>query len=464
MRKKLFATLTSLAAGAGLAFGQTEAPAELPSSVPSAAPVAPADIQPVPLAKPTAPSAGAADITPEAKPTATPAAPVLAPIAPIPAGGCSPGCGGPGCVTWVPDETPRAWVNAEYLLWWVKRGPIAVPLASTGSAASLGVLGSGGHPIGPDRFDYKEFNGGRLTAGAWMNKDGNIGVEASGFLLEQNGDGFGLASGAALPVLARPFIDTTTQGPNVRLLGLPGAFAGTLTVNSQSRIWGAEGNSVLRLMNGDTLSADLLSGFRFFDLEENLQIADTARLLANGVTSFDGVGLVAPGTTQVVDRFDTRNYFYGGQVGSRVSFTHGGLFADLTGKVAFGEVREIVLTNGTTTLAGAAPAPATVPGGLLVTSANAGRYTHQEFAVLPEAALRVGYRVCDNVSVHAGYNVLYLSKAVRPGEQIDPTVNPTTVPTSPSFGLPFGPPRPAVPVTSTDFWSHGLTVGLTLQF
>src|SRR5262245_32961159 len=40
-------------------------------------------------------------------------------------------------------QRPRWWVNTEYLLWWVRGGPLNTPLVTTGSLADIppGALG-----------------------------------------------------------------------------------------------------------------------------------------------------------------------------------------------------------------------------------------------------------------------------------------------------------------------------------
>jgi hypothetical protein len=366
----------------------------------------------------------------------------------------------------VPDQGPRAWVSADYLVWWVKNGPVSTPLLTTGPAAGLGVLGAvGTRPVGEDRFNYGAFSGLRLGAGVWLDEERTVGFEASGFLLEQRSDGFDVASAPnGFPVLGRPFLDPFAAGQSVRLLALPGAGAGTFTATSSSRLWGVSADPVLRLWGGDANHLDLLGGFRFLSLEEGLEVGDTATLLDEATGSFDAVGFTAPGATRVVDRFDTRNHFYAGEVGGRAGFTRGNLVVDLTGKLALGVNDETILVDGRSTLAGATPVPVTAPGGLLAASSNVGKTDRNEFAVVPEASVRVGYRVSDQVSLHAGYSVLYLSRAVRPGDQIDPVVSSTQVPTSPNFALPFALARPAVPFTASDFWAQGLNFGMSLRF
>jgi Putative beta barrel porin-7 (BBP7) len=103
-------------------------------------------------------------------------------------------------------------------------------------------------------------------------------------------------------------------------------------------------------------------------------------------------------------------------------------------------------------------------GGLLALSSNIGRYNHDSFAVVPEAGFSVGYPVTRSVRVYAGYRFLYLSEAVRPGDQIDRVVNPTLLPTTqPTTGL-IGPARPNFVFKETDFWAQGIHCGLEFRY
>ena len=50
---------------------------------------------------------------------------------------------------------------------------------------------------------------------------------------------------------------------------------------------------------------------------------------------------------------------------------------------------------------------------------NIGHYSRNVFAVVPEVGLSVGFEVTAWLRLSLGYNFLYWSDVVRPGEQID---------------------------------------------
>src|SRR5262249_12040293 len=91
--------------------------------------------------------------------------------------------------------------------------------------------------------------------------------------------------------------------------------------------------------------------------------------------------------------------------------------------------------------------------GLLAQGSNIGRHFHNHFAVVPEVGLKVGYQVNDNLTVFAGYSVLYLSDVVRPGEQVDLVVDKTG-----------NLQRPRVTRNNSSFWAHGVNAGLEWKY
>jgi hypothetical protein len=87
--------------------------------------------------------------------------------------------------------------------------------------------------------------------------------------------------------------------------------------------------------------------------------------------------------------------------------------------------------------------------------------------VIPELGMNVGYQLSSNVRIVAGYSLLYWSNVVRPGDQVDLTVNTTQVQRSTgSTATLTGPPRPAYNAAfrETGLWAHGGSLGLELRW
>ena len=101
----------------------------------------------------------------------------------------------------------------------------------------------------------------------------------------------------------------------------------------------------------------------------------------------------------------------------------------------------------------------TLPVGVLTQASNSGQFTTSTLAVLPEGTLRVGFRFESRSRVYVGYNLLYLSEAVRPGEQVDRGV-PVASLNQPDAGS----DRPALPFYRSDFWVQGVVIGLEYRY
>jgi hypothetical protein len=137
------------------------------------------------------------------------------------------------------------------------------------------------------------------------------------------------------------------------------------------------------------------------------------------------------------------------------------VFVGVRASVALGGNRQVTDIEGSTVITPPGGPPQTTSGGLLALPSNIGHYERTEFAVMPQVGVRAGVQLTDHVRVYAGYDFLYLSDALRAGDQIDPRVNPTLLP---PVRAGVGPAVPAYTPQSTDFWMQGVNVGLQLRF
>jgi hypothetical protein len=138
------------------------------------------------------------------------------------------------------------------------------------------------------------------------------------------------------------------------------------------------------------------------------------------------------------------------------------LFANLTGKIALGDTHQTVDINGVTTITTPGGLATVRPGGLLALPSNTGHFSRDEFSVVPEGGVNVGYQATNNLRVYVGYTFLYCSNVVRPGDAIDLRVNSTGVPTS--LVPPSGPAAPVFTFRGSDFWAQGIVFGMELLF
>jgi hypothetical protein len=314
-----------------------------------------------------------------------------APIDPLfpppgPPGGPVPGppvTGGPvpACPAACPSENNRVWLDGELLLWWVRNGPSPV-----GSSADFGL-----------------FTGLKLDAGVWLDPSAKWGIEGSFLLLSRKSTQLGAPAAGAIPL------------PD--LLAVGGAAA-----NVDTQLWGFEFNGLYSLYRDSNFHADLIGGFRYLGLQEDL------KGYANG-TLFLPNGEIENGTA--MDRLTAQNNFYGAQIGARAGWRFNRFFVDATGKIAFGLTQEgLTLQDVATGIDGA-------------TDAFQMRHSTTDFAVVPEFNLRVGYNITRNIRAFVGYDFLYISSVARPGNQD-------------LFGLSS--------VKTTGFWAQGLDFGVEITF
>src|SRR5262249_45669225 len=62
------------------------------------------------------------------------------------------------------------WVDAEYLLWWLKSGPLPQPLLQTGTIDVNGNVVPGDVLLGNSTLDYGRASGVRIGGGGWLGE------------------------------------------------------------------------------------------------------------------------------------------------------------------------------------------------------------------------------------------------------------------------------------------------------
>jgi hypothetical protein len=352
-----------------------------------------------------------------------------------------------------------------------------------------GAVGAPGTTVligGGQTINYGPASGARFTFGGWLDSCGTVGVEGSGFWLGRVSSQSSVsANSAGSPLISVPFFDVTTSMESAYFISLPGFVTGSVVVNSTSELWGAEISGVYNLYRSDTMVADALVGFRYADLLEKLSIDTASTAVGPGVADifFAGGFVGFPTTVATTDSFQTRNQFYGGQIGARASACYDRFSLDLTGKVALGANEQTINISGSTStyLPGTSgptpgappffgppgpPAFATAPGGLLALPSNSGHFTETKFSVIPEIELRLKARVWRNLSAFVGYDFMYWSEVVRPGDQIQHAINPLQSPSNPNLVYAPGTPPalPTVPFHESSFWAQGLTFGVEFKY
>lgn len=376
-----------------------------------------------------------------------------APLPPYPPPGTY-GPPNPPTVMVYPVGDPCFWLGAEGLVWWTQQQPLGVPLLTTGPASqgsNAGNLGAPGTVSLNSPLNLGAAAGLRLFAGGWFDAAHTIGMDGSLFFLQQQTASFGATdrSGTGQFVINEPVVGA----PFSTQVSAPGIETGNATVNATTHFGGGDVNLLYNLFRGPSWTVNLLGGFRYLELDESLDIAATSSLFTTTTYSdnFGNVLATAPpgSSVTVFDHFGTRNQFYGGQVGARFQGTRGHWVFSGAGKVALGNVHEQVTINGNTNVFPVNGSPVSLAGGNFATL-QSGCYAVNRFAVAPEFQASIGYQFTPCTRAMIGYNFLFLSNVVRPGNQIDNTYD--------------GVVHPLVPMASSSFWAQGLTLSLQFNF
>lgn len=421
------------------------------------------------LVPPPQPSAGsppsaqlpAPSLLPDlAAPAAPPATPFGSGFAPPPAppfgsGYAPPPPASPALLFKDPAGNPTFWIGFEGLVWWTRSQPLNVPLITTGPASqgdNAGNLGAPGTRSLNGPLQYGATGGFRMFSGGWFDAEHTIGIDGSFFILGQQSAGFsaGDRTGMGNVVINEPLAGSPPFSTQV---SAPGVETGSVVVNNTSRFGGGDIDLLWNVYRGERWTVNLLGGYRYLELDESLSIDANSNLFTTA-TYTDNMGNVLatapPGSSVLVlDRFNTRNQFNGGQLGATFQYLRNRVSLAASTKLAIGATHEIVTIDGNTTVY-AVNGPAVPLGGGNFATLQNGRYVTNHFALAPELQLSLGFQFTPWLRGQIGYSFLYLTSVARPGNQIDNVYD--------------GVVHPTAPLTSSGWWTQGLNIGLQYRF
>lgn len=345
-------------------------------------------------------------------------------------------------------------VSAEALFAWFKSSPTPVPIITNDylDHTHVNVLLGGGS------VDTNPNTGFRIT-GAYRI-DSRIGVELTGFYIPTRTTSSSVSStGQPGSIdLLLPFFDVTVNQENFTEISYWPDYGGSAQATLSNNFGGGEINVTWTMPPQGTWRVDLVGGFRFLQLRETYTIT----------TSSPNNPPLPTDVWNTTDSFGARNRFYGLQVGARAAYDQGPWVGSVIGKLALGTMQQRVSVNGlleTNDYNNFGPVQ-TFSGGYFALPSNSGDHSRNTFAVVPEVALNLGYRLTPQATLFVGYSFLYASSVARPGEQINRNINPTQVVT---YGNepplePVGPAQPTFNFNTTDFWAQTLSIGLAYRF
>ncbi len=381
--------------------------------------------------------------------------------------GCDPcGCQGDlGCLLRSLPLREQLYFRGEYLMWWTKSADLP-PLATTSPAGTpqsqAGVLGVTGTSIlfGGDGVDPGLRSGGRFALGYWLCPCQDVGIETVITSLGVGAVDFN-ANDTTEPILARPFLDATpgnaTFGQqNSQIVAFRGVQTGSLNIRVNNQLDCLELLMRRSLIHQEGYRVDLLAGYRYSWLSENLAINDSTTIIGGGVLP-DGTAI------QVSDRFWTANVFNGAEFGIDSQSRYGRWTWEMLAKLALGATRSTVTINGSTVTTEPGVGSATSVGGFLASPTNMGRSQESNFTMIPELGCVLSYDLTCRLKATFGYTFMYWSRVARPGDQVDTTVNTSFLPNAgPGTGVPS--PLPVHLFQTSDFWAQGVSFGLDYRF
>lgn len=352
----------------------------------------------------------------------------------------------------------RTLAQAEYLLWWVNAGAVPVLAATGRTLQSTGYLGQPGTEVllGPGNFGSESRNGFRTRFGtSWETPFGERGLDMSCFVLGRQTSSI-LFDSSQYPTITRPFFAPNFNSEFAQLVAFPGLSTGALRIDNDSQLWGSDVNyRWLQCHTCDTRS-EWFAGYRHLNLRESLQITE---FIVAGPNAPDPVGTAIV----VADQFITKNFFHGAQLGWSGGRTLGAISWDLRAALALGVTQqELNIRGDQIRQRPGERSELFTGGGLLAAGPNIGQFRQNRFSTVTEATFNLGYAITPVLRATLGYNVLYWSNVLRPGEQIDRVVDLTFVPNS--LDVPRVTRRPLPLLSESGLWVHGLQFGLEARW
>ncbi len=360
-----------------------------------------------------------------------------------------------------PWRASRLYGNAAYLLWTIRDSRLP-PLVTTGLVENGGVGGDLGRPgtvllFGGSTVSHEVLSGGRFTIGYWFDPFQTWGLEGNYFFLGERSIRFG-ASSDTIPVLSRPFFNLNAGREDREVVASPGLARGGIDVTLPSRLWGTEANLRHHLLAGPSYRVDLLAGFRYLELKESLGVVEDVQVLPDAPSPFAG------GRFLVADQFGVRNQFYGGQLGTSVELNWRRWSLGIRSLIALGSNHQVVTISGSQLLRTAAGEMQSFRGGLLALPSNSGRFTRDQFAVVPQLGVNLSYQATERLRLFVGYDVLVWTNVLRPGDQIDRVLDVSQIPNFPNPPPPTGQGRPRVVFADRSFWAQGVNFGMEFRY
>jgi len=368
-----------------------------------------------------------------------------------------------------PDpDAARAWFSTTLLVLAAKDAPLHVPLAIAKTTPPPGIP-----VLGNDEIRFGAFVGAQMMGGIWFgNEDTPVGFELGGFVVGKlNTEKAAISDAIGIPEIYRPIYDATTGQPATVDVSFPGSFSGRLDYYASSQFWGAEANVRAVLNDCAYLKVEALGGFRYLGLNEGLDIIQISQGLGGSYNTGAFGTLTGIPRIRIDDHFNTQNYFYGGQAGTKITIISDPCWVAVGGKFGMGVNDQLVRTWGTTSYTQGGDGVNFVGpggrafGGLLAGPSNSRDQRRSQFACMAEGSAELGLQCCSWMELSLGYTFLWWGSVLRPADQIDQRVNLNGFPLSTTYNpASLVPAQPINQMIERDFWAQGLTFMVRFLF
>lgn len=364
------------------------------------------------------------------------------------------------------------WGRIEALLWWAqdRDAPALISTAPAGVLPAVPMLGTPAFG-GKGGLDAGLLAGNRADFGRYFGSNESLGLGGrvygfwnGGMSSSYSSDGSGDSVGVPFFDVADPFATGVAVG-NFGVLpiglnqGLGTIYTGDVSAESDMNFIGAEAYGRVSMMKNASARVDLLGGYTFHSFDDSISLSGTS--VQNNIVA----GTMTPQNTfSFRDAYGAKNRFNGGQIGFESQLCKGRwTFSSLT-KVHLGNMNQRVNIQGHSSFTdNNVNTTATSNSRGLLVQGNGGSYERDVFTFVPEANIKLGYRLGRHTTFNVGYTFMLWSDLALAGNHIDNRIDSQRVyPTDPAEDL-----RTTVPGfawNTQSFYLHGLDLGLTFTF
>ena len=343
----------------------------------------------------------------------------------------------------------RRWLNFEFLMGWQQSRNLPPLVTNDTLDQPATTVHFGNEQIG-DRARV----GARFDIGTWLGRQKCWGAGIRFFTLGNQASNFELDAESNL-VFGRPFLDVsdelTSPLQEILLINDPTqGITGNVAISSDSQIHNTDVYFRRRLVRSCCNTIDFLVGYQNSWIQEDLTIQSTS------------TAPVIPGpgeaTLNLRDSFDVSNEFNGTLLGVAGRFQRRNLTCEALAKVGLGNMQSTVTIQGQTTR-DTGGGPLVEPGGgLLARSTNIGRFTREEFSIVPELQVKLIYELNACVALTLGYSAIWWTEAGQVADQLDPLL-------ASNLSFPAtGTQNPGFNFQPSTFWVQTINAGLQMRF